>query len=130
MFDVMAVLAILISSLGIVNTLTMNIMERTQEIGMLRAIGMTRGQIIQMVLSEAGLMGLIGGLVGLVFGVLLAQIFLTGMTAMSGYRLDFIVPIGGIITSLIVALAISQIAAIQPARKAARTNVLEAIHYE
>jgi putative ABC transport system permease protein len=52
------------------------------------------------------------------------------MTAMSGYRLDFIVPIGGIITSLVVALVISQIAAIQPALKAARTNVLEAIHFE
>jgi putative ABC transport system permease protein len=97
---------------------------------MLRAIGMTRGQIIQMVLSEAGLMGLIGGLIGMVFGMLLARIFLTGMTAMSGYRLDFIVPIGGIITSLVVALVISQIAAIQPALKAARTNVLEAIHFE
>jgi putative ABC transport system permease protein len=130
MFDVMAVLAVLISSLGIVNTLMMNIMERTQEIGMLRAIGMTRGQVIKMVLSEAGLMGVIGGLVGLVFGVLLAKIFLTGMAAMSGYRLDFIVPLGGVITSLVVALVISQMAAIQPARKASRTNILEAIQYE
>jgi putative ABC transport system permease protein len=130
MFDVMAVLAVLISSLGIVNTLMMNIMERTQEIGMLRAIGMTRGQVIKMVLSEAGLMGVIGGLVGLAFGVLLAKIFLTGMTAMSGYRLDFIVPLGGVITSLVVALVISQLAAIHPARKASRTNILEAIHYE
>jgi putative ABC transport system permease protein len=130
MFDVMAVLAVLISSLGIVNTLTMNVMERTQEIGMLRAIGMTRGQVIKMVLSEAGLMGVIGGLVGLVFGILLSKIFLTGMTAMSGYKLDFIVPLGGVIMGLIVALLISQVAALQPARKAARTNVLEAIHYE
>lgn len=97
---------------------------------MLRAIGMTRGQVIKMVLSEAGLMGVIGGLVGMVFGVLLAKIFLTGMTAMSGYRLDFIVPLGGVITSLLVALVISQMAAIQPARKASKTNILEAIHYE
>jgi len=130
MFDVMAVLAVLISSLGIVNTLTMNIMERTQEIGMLRAIGMTRGQVMKMVLAEAGLMGVIGGLIGLGFGVLLAKIFLTGMTAMSGYKLDFVVPIEGIIISLFVALVISQIAAIQPARRAARINILEAIHYE
>ncbi len=130
MFDVMAVLAVLIASLGIVNTLTMNVMERTQEIGMLRAIGMTRGQVIKMVLSEAGLMGVIGGLIGLVFGVLLSKIFLTGMTAMSGYKLDFIVPLGGVLTSLIVALVISQLAAIQPARRAARTNVLVAIRYE
>ncbi len=47
MFDVMAILAVLIASLGIVNTLTMNIIERTQEIGMLRAIGMTRSQVVE-----------------------------------------------------------------------------------
>lgn len=62
LFDVMAILAVMIASLGIMNTLTMNIMERTQEIGMLRAIGMTRGQIIKMVLAESGLMGVIGAL--------------------------------------------------------------------
>jgi putative ABC transport system permease protein len=130
MFDVMAILAVLISSLGIVNTLTMNVMERTQEIGMLRAIGMTRGQVISMVLSEAALMGLIGAIIGLAFGVLLSKIFLISMTAMSGYKLEFIVPLGGLLTSLIVALIISQISALQPARKAAKTNVLEAIRYE
>jgi putative ABC transport system permease protein len=130
MFDVMAVLAVMVASLGIVNTLTMNILERTQEIGMLRAIGMTREQITNMVLAESGLMGVIGGLIGLVFGVLLGKIFLTGMSAMSGYQLDFVVPTSGIVISLIVALIISQMTAIQPARRAANTNVLEAIHYE
>jgi putative ABC transport system permease protein len=130
MFDVMGVLAVIIASLGIINTLTMNIMERTQEIGMLRAIGMTRAQVIKMVLSEAGLMGVIGGLIGLVFGVLLSRIFLAGMTAMSGYKLDFIVPVGGVVIGLIISLGISQLAAFQPARKAAKTNVLEAIRYE
>jgi putative ABC transport system permease protein len=130
MFDVMGVLAVIIASLGIINTLTMNIMERTQEIGMLRAIGMTRRQVIKMVLSEAGLIGLIGGLIGLIFGVLLSRIFLAGMTAMSGYKLDFIVPMGGVLMGLVIALGISQLAAFQPARKAAKTNVLEAIRYE
>jgi len=130
LFDVMGVLSVLVASLGVVNTLTMNIMERTQEIGMLRAIGMTRGQVIKMVLAEAGLMGVIGGLVGLVFGILLSRIFLAGMSAMSGYSLQFIVPFEAIILGLIVALLVSQIAAIQPSRRAARTNVLEAIHYE
>ncbi len=130
MFDVMGILAVIIASLGIINTLTMNIMERTQEIGMLRAIGMTRGQVIKMVLSEAGLMGVIGGLIGLLFGILLSRIFLAGMTAMSGYKLDFIVPIDGVIVGLVISLVISQVAAFQPARKAAKTNVLEAIRYE
>jgi putative ABC transport system permease protein len=130
MFDVMGVLAVIIASLGIINTLTMNIMERTQEIGMLRAIGMTRGQIIKMILSEAGVMGVIGGVVGLVFGILLSKVFLTGMTAMSGYKLDFVVPPISILIAFAIALGISQLAALQPARKAAKTNVLEAIRYE
>lgn len=130
LFDVMGVLSVLVASLGIVNTLTMNIMERTQEIGMLQAIGMTRVQVIKMVLAEAGLMGVIGGIVGLVFGILLSRIFLMGMSAMSGYSLEFIVPFEAIMLGLIVALLISQIAAIQPSLKAARTNILEAIHYE
>jgi putative ABC transport system permease protein len=130
LFDVMGVLSVLVASLGVVNTLTMNIMERTQEIGMLRAIGMTRSQVIKMVLAEAGLMGVIGGLVGLVFGILLSRIFLAGMSAMSGYSLEFTVPIEAVILGLIVALVVSQIAAIQPSRRAANTNVLEAIHYE
>ena len=68
MFDVMALISIVVGSLGVVNTLTMSVIERTQEIGMLRAIGMTRSQIVRMVLAEAGLMGVIGG----VFGVGLA----------------------------------------------------------
>jgi putative ABC transport system permease protein len=130
MFDVMGVLAVIIASLGVVNTLTMNIMERTQEIGMLRAIGMTRGQVVMMVLAEASLMGVIGGLIGIVFGILLSRIFLTGMAAMSGYSLTFILPTVGILIGLIVSIVVSQIAAIQPARKAASTNVLEAIRYE
>ena len=130
MFDVMAVLAVLIASLGIVNTLMMNILERMQEIGMLRAIGMTRYQVIKMVLAEAGIMGLFGGLIGLGFGILLSRIFLTGMAVMSGYKLDFIVPINGIISALIVSLIVSQLAAIQPAIRAARLDILEAIQFE
>ncbi len=130
MFDVMAVLAVLVASLGVVNTLTMNVIERTQEIGMLRAIGLTRGQVVRMILAEAAQMGAIGGLLGLGLGVLLARIFLQAMTAMSGYRLDFILPAQGIAAGLVVALVVSQLAAILPALRAARSQILEAIHYE
>ncbi len=130
MFDVMAVLAVLVASLGIINTLTMNVIERTREIGMLRAIGMTRGQLILMILSEAAQMGVVGGGLGLVLGVLLARIFLQAMMAMSGYRLDFILPVQGVIASVFVALVISQFAAILPALRAARSHILDAIHYE
>lgn len=130
MFDVLAVLALLIAALGVVNTLTMNVMERTQEIGMLRGVGMTRRQVVKMVLAEAGLIGLIGGVIGLALGVILSRIFLASMTAMSGYDLEYTLPLEGVLLGVLVALVVSQIAALLPARRAARIAVLEAIHYE
>jgi putative ABC transport system permease protein len=83
-----------------------------------------------MVLAESALMGVIGGLLGLGFGLLLARLFMAGMTAMSGYRLTFVVPPEGVASALIVSLLVSQFAALGPARRAGRTNVLEALHYE
>jgi putative ABC transport system permease protein len=130
MFDVMALIAIVVGSLGVVNTLTMSVIERTQEIGMLRAVGMTRGQVVRMVLAEAGLMGLFGGLLGLATGVVLARILFSGMTAMSGYTLTFTMPVDGVLVTLAAALVISQIAAIFPARRASKIKILEAVRYE
>ena len=130
MFDVMALISIVVGSLGVVNTLTMSVIERTQEIGMLRAIGMTRAQVIRMVLAEAGLLGVIGGVLGVCTGIILARILFIGMTTMSGYDLTFVLPPEGVVISLIAAIIISQIAAILPSRRAARIKILEAVHYE
>jgi len=130
MFDVMALISIVVGSLGVINTLTMSVIERTREIGMLRAIGTTRGQIVKMVLAEALLIGVIGGILGLGTGVVLARILFIGMTTMSGYRLTFVLPPEGIIISIVIALIVSQVAAIAPALRAARVRILEAVHYE
>jgi putative ABC transport system permease protein len=130
MFDVLALIAMLVGFMGITNTLTMNVMERTQEIGMLRAVGMTRGQVVRMILSEAALMGIIGGVMGLVFGVVLSRLFLSAMTSMSGYRLTFVLPLENILAALLIALLTSQLAAFLPTLRASRTRILEAIQYE
>ncbi len=130
MFDVLAYIAVIVASMGVVNTLMMNVMERTQEIGMLRGVGMTRWQVVQMVLAEAGLLGIIGGVIGLVFGIILSRIFLIAMMAMSGYNITYQMPPQAVITALVVAIVVSQIAALLPARRAARIRILEAIHYE
>ena len=76
MFDVLALVAILVGLFGIANTLTMNVIERTQEIGMLRGVGMTRFQVVGMILAEAASIGLVGGILGVVLGVILAMYFL------------------------------------------------------
>jgi putative ABC transport system permease protein len=130
LFDVLALIAMIVASLGVINTLTMNVMERTQEIGMLRSLGMTRSQVAKMILAESGMMGLIGGAFGLVFGVLLSRSVLSNINAMSGYKLTYVLPTQGILAGLIVALVVSQLAAIWPARRAAGINIIEAIQVE
>ncbi len=130
LFDVLALIAMIVASLGVVNTLTMNVMERTQEIGMLRGVGMTRRQVAKMILAEAGVMGLIGGAFGIAFGLFLLRLTLIGITEVQGYELSFVLPTQGILVSLVIALIVSQVAALWPARRAARINVIEAIHTE
>jgi putative ABC transport system permease protein len=130
MFDILGILAVVVAALGVLNTLSMSVIERTREIGMLRCMGMTRWQIVRMILAEAFMMGIIGGILGLGFGLALTQIFLSAMGAMSGYELDFVMPVRAIWLSLVVSLAVSQLAALIPAIRAAKTPMLSAIHYE
>jgi putative ABC transport system permease protein len=130
LFDVLALIAIVVASLGVVNTLTMNVMERTQEIGMLRSVGMTRRQVGKMILAEAGMMGLVGGSVGLVFGLFLSHAVLSTINSMMGYELTYALPVQGIIVSLVIALIVSQLAALWPARRAAQMQIIEAIQFE
>lgn len=130
MFDVLAVISIVVASLGVVNTLMMSVIERRREIGMLRATGLTRAQVVRMVLAEAGMMGLLGGVIGIGLGILLTRLFLFGMTAMSGYKLAFVMAPEGVISALVIALVISQLSALLPALRAARTPILEAIQFE
>jgi putative ABC transport system permease protein len=130
MFDVLAVIAILVGFFGIANTLTMNVIERTREIGMLRGVGMTRFQVLRMILAEAGLMGVIGGILGVIFGIILSRIFMLAMAAMSGYQLTYVFPLEKSLIALVVAVVVSQMAALLPAGRAARTRILDAIQYE
>lgn len=130
MFDVLGVLSVMVAALGVLNTLTMSVMERTREIGMLRTMGMTRFQIVKMIESEAGLLGIIGGALGLLLGILLTWILLQAMGAMSGYQLEFMMPVKSIWMSILVSLVTAFLAALFPAIKASRTPMLSAIHYE
>ena len=130
MFDVLGVLAVMVAALGVVNTLSMSVVERTQEIGMLRSIGMTRFQVVRMIQAEAGLLGIIGGFLGLGLGLVLTYILLAAMGAMSGYQLEFVLPAKALWQSVVVAVITSQLAALIPALRAAKIPMLSAIHYE
>jgi putative ABC transport system permease protein len=122
---VLLALSVIVSLFGIVNTLVLTVFERTREIGMLRAIGMTRRQVRRMIRYESIITALIGAAIGIALGVILASLLIA--------RVDFIVlsiPIGQLIVFAIAAIFVGIIAAIFPARRASRLNVLQALQYE
>jgi putative ABC transport system permease protein len=122
---VLLALSVIVSLFGIVNTLVLTVFERTRELGMLRAVGMTRRQVRRMIRSESVITALMGGVIGIALGLVLG-----GLLAA---RVDFIVfalPWFQVIIFAIAAVVVGLLAAIFPARRAAKLNVLEALQYE
>jgi putative ABC transport system permease protein len=130
LFGVLSWIAVIVASLGVVNTLLMNVMERTREIGMLRGVGMTRWQVVRMILAEAAVMGTIGGGLGTGVGTVLARVFIVAANAMQGYNLTYVMPAQALVFAFAVAVGVSQIAALWPSGRAARLRIIEAIQYE
>lgn len=130
LFDVLGLIGVIIAGLGVVNTLLMNVFERQREIGGLRSLGMTRGQVARMVLAESGAMGVIGGSFGMVFGYVLSKVLLLGVQKFAGYTVHYNFPPAALLISLVIALVVSQLAALYPARRAANVRIVEAIQHE
>jgi putative ABC transport system permease protein len=124
---VLLALSVIISLFGMVNTLVLSVFERTRELGMLRAVGMTRRQVRRMVRHESVITALIGAALGLPLGIFLA---LLATQALSRYELQFSIPLSSLIVFTIVAVLAGIVAAILPARRAARLDVLQALQYE
>ncbi|MBK5219251.1 MAG: ABC transporter permease [Thermoleophilia bacterium] len=120
-------LAIVISIFGIANTLALSIHERTRELGMLRAIGMSRRQVRTMIRYEAVITALIGAILGMVLGIIFAVLIAQPLKD-EGFTLSF--PVGQLILLLILAGILGVIAAIAPARRASRLDVLQSLQYE
>jgi putative ABC transport system permease protein len=118
-------LAILIALLGIANTMALSVLERTQEIGLMRAIGMTRRQTRSMIRLEAGIVALFGSLLGLLVGLFFGWIATTAIPDTIISRVD--IPVITLVIYAVVATIAGLVAASLPARRAARLNVLDAI---
>jgi putative ABC transport system permease protein len=124
---VLLALSVIISLVGMVITLLLSIHERTRELGMLRAVGMTRRQVRRMVRQESVITSLIGAALGLPLGIFLA-ILMT--KALSQFEVKISIPYVQLIVFAVVAIIVGILAAILPARRAARLNVLNALQYE
>jgi putative ABC transport system permease protein len=127
MIYVLLALSVIVSLFGIVNTLALAVFERTREIGMLRAVGMTRRQTRRMIRHEAMITSLLGAALGLPVGIGLAALAVQGLHS---YGLTLSVPIPSLAIFVVLSLVVGVVAAVLPARRAGKLNVLAALQYE
>jgi putative ABC transport system permease protein len=116
------------SLIAMLNTLTINVIERTREIGMLRAVGSTRKQIRSLVVAEALLLAALGTAFGILGGLYLGYVFVSAIDVM--FPMGYYFPLSGILAAIAIGLLFGALAAIIPARQAAGMNVVEALRYE
>jgi putative ABC transport system permease protein len=120
-------LSVIVSVFGIINTLVLTVYERTRELGMLRAVGMTRRQVRRMIRHESIVTSLIGATLGIGIGFVLAALV---TTELSSQGFVFAVPYVNVVLFVLAAIVVGILAAVIPARRASRLNVLEALQYE
>lgn len=121
-------LSIVIALIGIGNTLSLSINERTRELGLLRAVGMDRGQLRSAVRWEAVLISVLGALVGISLGLVLSYAMIT---ALEGFGLNsFAMPAGSLVVIVVLAAVLGTLASVRPSRRAAKLQILDAIAQE
>ena len=120
-------MSVVISLFGIANSLFLSIHERTREFGLLRAVGATRRQVRRMVRYESAITAAIGGLLGTAVGILFAVLITESLDNL-GLKLE--IPVEQLVVFMLLAVLVGIVGAVLPARRGARINVLEAVHYE
>lgn len=125
----MAAISLLVGGIGIMNIMLVTVAERTREIGLRKAVGATHNNIRNQFLLESGIVTLIGGIIGIVIGSMLAYLIALG-ARYAGYTWEFIISPTSILLAVGVSVAVGVIFGYYPARKAARLNPIEALRYE
>jgi putative ABC transport system permease protein len=128
-FDALLVAVLLPALLGLLNTLAINVMERTTEIGLLRAVGSDRGMVRRLILAESLVLSLLGMIVGFAVGAALSGTFIGLLEEMSG-EVPMVFPFGTLGVYLSVFLALALLVSLIPARNAARLNIVQALQSE
>jgi putative ABC transport system permease protein len=130
LFDVLALLAVVIGGLGIVNTLAVGVIERGREIAILRSHGMTIGQVQAMVVAEAGIIGAVGGVAAVAIGALVAWVTVT-VAAPGDFAAGLAIPWALLAAVVLLGIGVASLAGIYPARAAAATSITESLkHFE
>ena len=127
LYFLLAMLA-LPSLIAMLNTLAIGVIERTREIGMIRAVGSTRKQVRRMVLAEALILAGIGTAFGLLAGLYLGYVFVIAFRSI--FPMGYAFPTAGIIAAIVIGLFFGALAAIIPARQAAKLEIVQALRYE
>lgn len=125
----MAIFLAIPSVIAMINTLAIGVIERTREIGMLRAVGASRGQVRRIVLSEALILGGLGTALGILAGLYLSYMVIEAFKA-AGYPMEYVFPLAGVLIALAAGLIFASIAAILPARQASQLEIIKALRYE
>ncbi len=128
LFTALLSFAVVIALFGITNTLALSVLERTREIGLLRAVGMSRSQVRSSVRWESVIISLFGTGLGLVIGIFFARVLIYAL-ADEGFT-SFTLPFGRLVLTGVVAAVAGVVTGLWPARKASRVDILEAIGAE
>ena len=128
-FYALAALILIPAALGLLNTLTINILERTREIGVIRAVGGSRNQVRRMVTAEALLLGIFSAAMGVLAGIAISYGFIAAFGTI-GWNAPYSFPLIGIIAAVIVGVLLALFASILPARSAAKLDIIRALQYE
>ncbi len=129
MYVLLAVLSIP-SLIAILNTLAIGVIERTREVGMLRAIGATRNQVWKTIVAEALLLSALGTALGILAGLYLSYVFVQGMTAGGYLKMAYTFPLAGVLAAIAAGLIFGVLAALLPARQASGMEIIKALRYE
>ena len=123
--------ALSVGLLGLLNTLLISVLERTRELGTLRAVGMSRGQLRRMILQEALIQGGFGALAAVGLGGWISYVWVkTTLALVLGWMIDFHFPWIAVLTTVLTGILVSLLAGLYPARRASNFVITEALEYE
>ncbi|MBT9138697.1 MAG: putative ABC transporter permease YknZ [Syntrophomonadaceae bacterium] len=125
-----ASIALVVGCIGIINSMLMSVMERTHEIGIMKAVGATNNDILFLFLMEAGMISLVGGVLGVILGIVVAKVIGMGVGMAIGMEMPLILVPEVMIGGLIIAISVGVAAGLYPARKASKMSPVEAVRYE